>query len=586
MLPTASMPAAQLWSLRAPVSDAPARVAVRAHGGSTPGNFDPEILRGDLGSAATVVLSTARSPAWPSASSGRGAREPAMDADVARSAHGVRGSQGASDPNRQTFGATLARRLAYVLQPPVELLLSHEGPVEWPGTLFDYQLDGVRALLSRDALLLADDMGLGKTIQAIAALRLLVLRREAEAALLVIPAGLVGQWRRAIHEWAPELRVSTVRGPAADRAWQWAAPAHVYLTSYDTLREDSTENPQAPPQRRVWDVVILDEAQRIKNRDAEISRKCKRLPRKRAWVLTGTPLENGVDDLASILEFVSPLGPGQLPTRLTMGPGLLEIHRNVQLRRRKADVLAQLPPKTHIHVLLSLSGAQLASYERAEREGIVQLRERGESVRVENVLELITRLKQICNFCPSTGESAKLDELSERLGTLQAEGHRALVFSQFTEQTFGVRAIATRLGAYRPLVYAGDQPLRERAEVIAAFREDSSHTALLLSLRAGGQGLNLQQASYVFHFDRWWNPAVERQAEDRSHRLGQAFPVHVYTYTCEGTIEERIDEILRRKQGLFDELIDQVSIDLRAALTGEELFGLFGLAPPGAVVAS
>jgi len=452
--------------------------------------------------------------------------------------------------------------------------------------LFDYQLDGVRALLSRDALLLADDMGLGKTIQAIAALRLLVLRREAEAALLVIPAGLVGQWRRAIHEWAPELRVSTVRGPAADRAWQWAAPAHVYLTSYDTLREDSTENPQAPPQRRVWDVVILDEAQRIKNRDAEISRKCKRLPRKRAWVLTGTPLENGVDDLASILEFVSPLGPGQLPTRLTMGPGLLEIHRNVQLRRRKADVLAQLPPKTHIHVLLSLSGAQLASYERAEREGIVQLRERGESVRVENVLELITRLKQLCNFCPSTGESAKLDELSGRLGTLQAEGHRALVFSQFTEQTFGVRAIATRLGAYRPLVYAGDQSLRERDEVIAAFREDSSHTALLLSLRAGGQGLNLQQASYVFHFDRWWNPAVERQAEDRSHRLGQAFPVHVYTYTCEGTIEERIDEILRRKQGLFDELIDQVSIDLRAALTGEELFGLFGLAAPGAVVAS
>jgi hypothetical protein len=136
------------------------------------------------------------------------------------------------------------------------------------------------------------------------------------------------------------------------------------------------------------------------------------------------------------------------------------------------------------------------------------------------------------------------------------------------------------LARFRPLLYTGDLSLREREAVLQEFRSHPAHVILVLSLRAGGQGLNLQQASYVFHFDRWWNPAVERQAEARSHRLGQALPVNVYTYTCEGTIEERIDGLLRDKQVLFDELVDGVSLDLRAALSGEDLFGLFGLDAP------
>ncbi|MGH2356196.1 MAG: helicase-related protein, partial [Chloroflexota bacterium] len=129
-------------------------------------------------------------------------------------------------------------------------------------------------------------------------------------------------------------------------------------------------------------------------------------------------------------------------------------------------------------------------------------------------------------------------------------------------------------------LYTGDLSLAQREAVIRRFQEDPSHKVLILSLRAGGHGLNLQDASYVFHFDRWWNPAVERQAEDRSHRLGQSVPVNVYTYTCEGTVEERIDEVLRSKQLLFDESVDDITLDLRAALTTDELFGLFGLAPP------
>ena len=474
----------------------------------------------------------------------------------------------------------LWKRLAYLLQPSPDLLLAREGPVEWPGALFPYQVDGVRALLSRDAILLADDMGLGKTVEAIAALRILALQRRVEAALVVVPAGLLRQWRATLATWAPELRVSTVRGPAAERAWQWMTDAHVYLTSYETLREDWTPNPHAPPRRRTWDVVVLDEAQRIKNRQADVSRVCKHVRRRRAWALTGTPLENSLDELGSVLEFVTPLGTEDRLTPLYPGPAVTDRQRTVQLRRRKADVLPQLPPKLASTITLQLGPAQRASYERAEREGVYELRARGDALRIANVLELITRLKQLCNVDPATGQSAKLADLGERLATLVAEGHRALVFSQFTDATFGARAIADRLAPFNPLVYTGEMSVRQRDDVIRAFKEDPLHSVLVLSLRAGGLGLNLQDASYVFHFDRWWNPAVERQAEDRSHRLGQAYPVHVYAYTCEQTVEERIEVVLRRKQRLFSEVVDEVTLDLGQALSGDELLGLFGLGGP------
>jgi SNF2 family DNA or RNA helicase len=474
---------------------------------------------------------------------------------------------------------SLARRLAAVLQPPLDLWLTRDGVLEWPHPLHPFQVDGVRALVEREAILLADDMGLGKTVQALAALRILFHQRRAAAALLVVPAGLIMQWKRAIQLWAPELRSSTIHGGAADRAWQWQAPAHLYLTSYETLRSDFTENPLSPPRRRTWDVVLLDEAQTIKNPDAQVSRVCKRLPRRCAWALTGTPLENRVAELASICEFLTPWQEGQRLPRPGSGLALLARHAVLQLRRKKSEVLRQLPPKTIVEVALQLGPAQRASYDRAEREGIIRLRELGPTRRIAHVLELITRLKQICNFCPETGESAKLADLADRLETLSDEGHRALVFSQYADERFGVRALERALRRFRPIAYTGELSSAAREEAIAAFAAREEHRALLLSLRAGGRGLNLQQASYVFHFDRWWNPAAERQAEDRAHRIGQEQPVTVYKYLCVDTIEERIDAVLRRKQALFDEWVDDVSLDLADRATPDELFGLFGLEP-------
>lgn len=477
-------------------------------------------------------------------------------------------------------GPTLTERLRIALAVPLESLLPGASAVlDWPGQLMEFQVDGVRALLTSDRLLLADDMGLGKTIQTIAAVRILCIQRTIESVLVVVPTSVIDQWRREFYRWAPELRLIAVRGSPADRAWQWRAEVHVTIVSYETLRADAADSPESPPRRRLWDVVVLDEAQKIKNRDVEVSRAVKQLRRKRSWALTGTPLENKLEDLASILEFVDQ-GEETSTNRYVPGPDLLSRHSQLQLRRRKSDVLDQLPPKQVITNTISLLPGQQQSYTRAERDGIFRLREMGQAVRIQHVLELITRLKQICNADPETGESAKFLDIRQRMATLSEEGHRALLFSQYTDDSFGVGAISTALSDFQPLVYTGGMSTPERDSVIQRFKSNSEHRALILSLRAGGVGLNLQEASYVFHVDRWWNPAVERQAEDRTHRIGQVVPVTVFKYTCEGTIEERIQAVLAEKQQLFDEIIDDVSLDVASRLNRDEIFGLFGLEAP------
>ena len=424
----------------------------------------------------------------------------------------------------------------------------------WSRPLFPYQIDGVRALLAHPSLLLADEMGLGKTIQAIAALRGLFAFCEARAALVVAPVGLVLQWRRELRQWAPELRLSTVLGPPGARTGLWRAPdAQVFLCGYETIRSDR-QDPAVGG--RDWDVVILDEAQRIKNPHAEISSAIKQLRRRRSWALTGTPLENRLDDLLSVLNFVAPgrFDPG------TYALGLRRLLGDVQLRRRRADVLQDLPPKLSVPVSIDLAPAQRAAYERAEREGIVRLAALGTELRISHVLELILRLKQICNFCPETGASAKLADLRERLAEISAIGQRALVFSQFRAHPFGIERLARDLAGYHPLVLSGGLSLEARADVVREFQRDESRRLMLLSLRAGGVGLNLTAASYVFHFDRWWNPAVESQGEDRAYRIGQTRTVTVYAYLCANTVEERIAAILADKRQLFADLVEGVSI--------------------------
>ena len=447
--------------------------------------------------------------------------------------------------------------------------------LEWPGELMPFQRDGVGALIGMERLLLSDDMGLGKTVQAVAALRILRARGEIGSCLVVAPASVLDQWRREIARWAPDMSAIIIRGSANDRAWQWRANTDVTLVSYDVLRWDAAILTTLRASRGAWDVVVLDEAQRIKNRN-DTSEAAKSISRVRSWALTGTPIENHEEELASIMEFVDH-DEGTPRKRYRPGTTLLLRHSELQLRRKKADVLDNLPPKLETKLTIPLHRDQRESYDRAEREGIVYLKSLGAEVGVGHVLELITRLKQICNVDPRTGESSKLDDIGDRLQTLTAQGHKALVFSQYTSDTSGVAAAARHLRAFNPLSLTGSVPPEERAGLIDRFKTGETHMALIISLRAGGLGLNLQEASYVFHLDRWWNPAVERQAEDRTHRLGQTVKVNVIKYTCEDTIEERIERILERKQALFDKLVDDVSLDLSTRMSREELLGLFGL---------
>lgn len=558
---------------------------------------EPSALRPDRGAANTseasqaqCLLDTALSRADPLEPLDRAAK--AMDAlDSDRALRAWTASAGVAiavdlatgpgvlDPlcgmgaaNRGTL--SLVDRLRALLAAPNEAHCQAT-ELDWPSELLPFQVDGVRALVASRRLLLADEMGLGKTLQAIAALRVLVLRKAVKDGLIVAPASILEQWRREIRKWAPEVRAVIVRGPASDRNWLWSMEAEVFLASYDTLRAEFDRDPRSQVWRRTWGLVVADEAQRIKNRN-HTSGALKQLRRERSWALTGTPLENRADDLAAIMEFVDHDDSGE-PRRFWPGKELAVRHRQLQLRRKKSEVLQELPAKQTTKLSIRLHSEQQGSYSRAEREGIVYLDRLGGDIRVHHLIALLTRLKQICNADPKSGRSAKLDDIEARLGELAAQGHKALVFSQYVDERFGVAAIVRRLAKFNPLAITGITPQEERLEVIDRFKREDPHKVLVLSMRVGGVGLNLQEASYVFYMDRWWNPAAERQSADRSHRIGQSMKVHVFKYSCVGTIEERIDEILEGKQRLFDEAVDDVSMDLESCLDRQDLSGLFGL---------
>ena len=464
----------------------------------------------------------------------------------------------------------LSEKFFYLLQPDLETML-HAGKLEFPRQPFPFQFDGMAFLVPRHSAVLADEMGLGKSMQAISSIRLLVRSGEARRVLVVCPKGLVSNWARELADWAPELVVAVIEGDQPRRRWQWSLPdVPVKLANYEVLVRDRDLVAELGLS---FDLVVLDEAQRIKNRASQTNQSVRSLDRRRSWALTGTPIENSADDLVGLFEFVA---PGQISERMTPKAMGAAVSDHI-LRRTKDKVLKDMPPRLNRDERIELTAEQRETYRRAEEEGVLRLADMGREATIQHVFELVLRLKQICNFDTATGESAKLECLQAELEEVQASGRKALVFSQWVE-TLG--RLDGALGKFGAIQYHGGMSTAARDEAIHRFKHEKKHSVLLLSYGAGAVGLNLQFSQYVFLFDRWWNPAVEDQAINRAHRIGAAGAVTVTRFLSVDTIEERIDEVLRRKRDLSETILSQAGEPASAGLTADDLFALFKLAPP------
>ncbi len=442
-----------------------------------------------------------------------------------------------------------------------------EQPDEFHGSLRTYQREGLGWLHFLEEFhfggCLADDMGLGKTVQVIAALARRA-RNEAAPSLVVVPRSLLFNWAEECERFCPMLKVLEYSGLDRAELRETFDQYHVILTTYGTLRRDILELKD-----HRFDYVVLDEAQTIKNAGSQVAKASRLLDANHRLALSGTPIENHLGDLWSIFEFLNPgmLGRSSLFRRFTdddnsnrhlLTRGLAPFI----LRRTKSEVAAELPSRFEQTIHCRMGEDQQRQYDEM-REHYRQSLLGGENSQGLNtskmhVLEALLRLRQVaCHpglLKPelAEGDSAKLDTLGPLLEELVGEGHKALVFSTFTSMLAIVRKRLDRMGlAYEYL----DGQTRDRKERIDHFQEDPDCGIFLISLKAGGLGLNLTAADYVFLLDPWWNPAVEMQAIDRAHRVGQTRPVFAYRLICEGTVEEKITELQQQKRELADAIL-------------------------------
>ncbi len=528
-------------------------------------------------------------------------------ADAMRMLAGAAAEDTVSDTTGDDWSQVVAGRwLSEILEgirSPEKLARIHVGAT-LKATLRPYQQVGVRwlYLLAKLGLgaCLADDMGLGKTIQMLSLL--LMLKEEMEGkgqpSLLVAPASLLANWASEIERFAPSLRTRIAHPSALSAADLNAIDnerlqnTDLVITSYGTVLRVPWISDTS------WHMVILDEAQAIKNPSAKQTRAVKSLNARGRFVLTGTPIENRLVDLWSIFDFINPGLLGSVKefsallknlegrTHNSYGP-LRELVRPYILRRLKTDkaVIADLPDKTDVKAFCHLSRKQAVFYQQAVEELAKQLEEVQGLQRRGLILSFLMRFKQICNH-PSQWlgdaewaekDSGKWTRLRDVAEVIAAKQEKVLVFTQFREVT---APLADFLGSIfgRPgLVLHGETKVKKRAELVRRFQEDEAVGFFVLSLKAGGVGLNLTAASHVVHFDRWWNPAVENQATDRAFRIGQTKNVLVHKFVCRGTVEEKIDELLESKKKLSTDLLEGGGELLLTEMKDDELLKVVGL---------
>ena len=454
-------------------------------------------------------------------------------------------------------------------------------PGEFHGTLRPYQSVGLSwlAFLRQWGLgaCLADDMGLGKTIQVIA---LLLHERAAgdgkRPALLICPTSVVGNWQRELSRFGPDLRVLAYHGAARKQVnlAEQATQHDVIISSYALLHRDEKHLAEVK-----WGDVILDEAQNIKNPMTKQAQAARKLDAQWRAALTGTPVENRLAELWSIFQF---LNPGYLgsqkdfqerlarPIERASDPAATKRLKSLVgpfiLRRIKTDptVISDLPEKNEMKVYCNLTKEQATLYQAVVRDSIQRIEEVEGIDRRGTILATLMKLKQVCNHPAQflgdgsalPGRSGKLARLSEMLDEVRAVRERALVFTQFAEMGTLLKGYLQEVLNDEVLFLHGGTPAKARDKMVERFQNDpNGPLVFILSIKAGGTGLNLMRANHVFHFDRWWNPAVENQATDRAFRIGQTRNVQVYKYLCAGTFEEKIDDMIERKKALAESIV-------------------------------
>ena len=451
--------------------------------------------------------------------------------------------------------------------------------------LYPYQLRGALFAAYRGRCILGDDMGLGKTVQTLAAAELMARERGIERVLVVAPASVKYQWETEIRKFT-DRPVQVIEGGTKARQGQYSQPTFYRLVNYEqVLRDLEPLNAWHP------DLIVLDEAQRIKNWEAKVSRAVKKLRSRFALVLTGTPLENKLEELYSIVVFVDDrrLGPAFQflnEHRMLDAEGKVIGYRNlakvreklepILLRRTRAEVLSQLPERTDNTVYVELTDAQRGPYtdQQATLARLVQKKYLTEVDR-RRILGCITNLRMLCDstflYDKQTNVSPKLDELRERLRELVLEGpHKVVVFSQWELMLRKAAEVAEGLQIGYTLLHGGVRG-KDRRALLDRFREDPA-CRVFLSTDAGGTGLNLQAADTVINLDLPWNPAVLEQRIARVHRMGQHRPVQVINLITRGTIEERVLKTLQRKRTLFDGLFNGTSDEVAFAGVGQQTF--------------
>ena len=443
---------------------------------------------------------------------------------------------------------------------------------------------------------LADDMGLGKTIEVLA----MLLQRKAEwpagkprkPCLLVAPASLLANWRAEISRFAPSLQTVIVH-PSEGSTDRFSGDAKNAFADVDfVLTTYGMTHRMENLRKQDWDMVILDEAQAIKNADTRQARAVKELKASARFALTGTPVENRASDLWSIFDFINPglLGSAGDFSQYVRArdadsqpdySGIRKLTKPYILRRLKTDkrVISDLPEKTELTAWCGLSAVQAALYKKSVDE-LAEAIENAEGIQRKGlVLAFLMRFKQICNhpshwlrddsYAPeASGKFSRLRELAEEIAERQ---EKALVFTQFREITAPLADYLSGIFRRPGLVLHGGTPLPKRREMVEAFQRDDGPPFFILTVKAGGAGLNLTQAAHVLHFDRWWNPAVENQATDRAFRIGQKKNVLVHKFVCRGTVEERIDRMIEDKKALSTELLEGGGEKLLSEMSNEEL---------------